>query len=179
MTDVEKVRALCQDVPVQAYNEEVICDGTETIFQLTYSPVIESTLSFVGSSVPAYTLDPQTGLVTFASAPSEQTIKAKYKHTALTDEAIETYLELESDDLRLAAALALDAMASSEAIIQKKIKSLDLQTDGPAVANALRKHAETLRDEAADPSAWEIADQINDIFGWREKIVKDILKESF
>lgn len=46
-----------------------------------------------------------------------------------------------------AAAAALDTIATSEALISKRIKTLDLSTDGPAVAKALREHAQRLRDE--------------------------------
>jgi hypothetical protein len=57
-----------------------------------------------------------------------------------------------------AAADALDTIASSEALVSKKIRSQDLSTDGPAVAAALRAHAAQLRvladtadDDVVDP----------------------------
>lgn len=46
---------------------------------------------------------------------------------------------------KFAAADALDAIADNEILISKKIRTEDLQTDGPAVGNALRAHAATLR----------------------------------
>lgn len=49
--------------------------------------------------------------------------------------------------IKFAAADAMDALASNEALVSKKIRTEDLQTDGPAVANALRLHAQSLRAE--------------------------------
>lgn len=68
------------------------------------------------------------------------------------DTEIDAFLALESGDVRLAAAQALDAIASSETLILKKIRQLGgaLETDGPAVAKALREHASALRKQAAD-----------------------------
>lgn len=65
----------------------------------------------------------------------------------LTDEQITGYLGLEGEVVKLAAADALDAIASSEALVSKVIKSQDLSTDGPKTAEALRKHAASLREQ--------------------------------
>lgn len=67
-----------------------------------------------------------------------------------TDEQIQTYLALSGGTVRLAAADALEAIAVSEVLISKKIQSQHLTTDGPAVAEALRKLAATQRQLAAD-----------------------------
>ena len=66
------------------------------------------------------------------------------------DYEIEGFLALEGQSIKLAAASALDAMASNEAMVAKVIKSQDLSTDGPKVATALRDHAARLRAQAAD-----------------------------
>jgi len=50
--------------------------------------------------------------------------------------------------IRRAAADALDAIATSEALISKVIRTQDLSTNGPQTADALRKHAQVLRDQA-------------------------------
>ncbi|MFF5791127.1 hypothetical protein ACFY5D_03670 [Paeniglutamicibacter sp. NPDC012692] len=60
-----------------------------------------------------------------------------------------------------AAADALDAIATSEALTSKKIRTQDLSTDGPAVAAELRKQAAALRykadqKDAEDDSFFEI-----------------------
>ena len=58
----------------------------------------------------------------------------------------------------IGAAQALDVIASSEALLSKKITTQDLTTDGPAVAEALRAHAAALRKQYADEKA-EVDDE--------------------
>lgn len=66
-----------------------------------------------------------------------------------SDDEITAFLTLEGDAVKLAAAQALDAIASNEALVSKRIRTLDLQTDGPAVAKELRAHATALRAQHA------------------------------
>lgn len=76
----------------------------------------------------------------------------------LTDDQITALLGLHADAEQaalLAAADALDAIATSEALLSKKIRTQDLSTDGPAVAAELRKHAAQLRDRAAGADAFD------------------------
>ena len=61
---------------------------------------------------------------------------------------IAQFLRLNGDNVRRAAAQALDVMASSEAMVSKVIKTQDLSTDGAKVAEALRKQAAELRRQA-------------------------------
>lgn len=92
-----------------------------------------------------------------------------------TDE-IAAFLAMEGDDVRLAAASALDVLASNEAMVQKRIRLLDLQTDGPAVAKALRDHAGVLRGQVDEAGDFEIAEMVHDDFSWRERIEKQYLR---
>lgn len=73
------------------------------------------------------------------------------------DDAIKGYLAVANDSIKRAAADALDAIASSEALLSKKITTQDRSADGPAVADALRKHAAALRARAAEEEAKESA----------------------
>ncbi|WP_440102393.1 hypothetical protein [Glutamicibacter mishrai] len=72
----------------------------------------------------------------------------------LDDQTLQTYLELQGWEdgarwaLRRAAADALEAIAVSEVLVSKKIRTQDLSTDGPAVAEALHKLAAGLRAQA-------------------------------
>ena len=69
----------------------------------------------------------------------------------LTDEQIGAFLALEGGAVKLATAQALDAIASSEALISKKLTTVDgASTDGPAVAAELRQRAQALREQAAE-----------------------------
>lgn len=96
------------------------------------------------------------------------------------DAEIQAFLDLESDNIRLAAARALETMATNQVMILKRIKLLDLETDGSVVARELRALAKQFRDqEALADTEWadfDIAEQINNEFGWREKIAKDLEK---
>lgn len=74
----------------------------------------------------------------------------------IDDPTLQTYLELQdwTEGARWAvyraAADALDAIATSEVLTAKKIRTQDLSTDGPAVSAELRKQATGLRQRADD-----------------------------
>jgi hypothetical protein len=72
-----------------------------------------------------------------------------------SDDEISAFLTVE-DGWRRAAALALETIASSEALILKVVTTLDLQTDGAKLGAELRAQAKELRrqaGEAAEASA--------------------------
>lgn len=72
-----------------------------------------------------------------------------------TDGDITAFLTLEGDNVKLAAATAIDTNASNEALASKVLRTQDLQTDGAKLADALRAHARALRDQvAADDDGW-------------------------
>lgn len=82
----------------------------------------------------------------------------------LTDTMIEGYLaisgvtqpyeDVPSWSVRRAAASALDAIATSETLVSKVIRTQDLSTDGAKVGAELRAQAKALRDQAtADEDA--------------------------
>ena len=62
---------------------------------------------------------------------------------------IQAFLDLNADAVRLAAADALDTIATSELLVSKVIKTQDLATDGAKVAAELRARAKQLRDQVA------------------------------
>lgn len=74
----------------------------------------------------------------------------------LDDPTLQTYLELQGWEegarwaVKRAAADVLEAIAVSEVLVSRKIRTQDLTTDGPAVAEALRKLAAGLRTQADD-----------------------------
>ena len=118
------------------------------------------------------TVDPTTdiGMVRLLATDLDQV------SPLFTDPQITAFLTLEANNVRLAAAQALDTIASSEALVSKKIRTQDLQTDGPAVAEELRKRAEALRKQAdtidpatGEPFAFDIVDY--DPLAWLENVV--------
>jgi len=96
------------------------------------------------------------------------------------DQAISAFLSMALDgNVKRAAAQALLVMASNEVLVQKKIRILDLSTDGPAEAEALRKLAMQLRAEADEEEidgAFDWAEQINTPAQYREFLYKDGLR---
>lgn len=67
----------------------------------------------------------------------------------LTDDDVIGFLTLEGESVKLAAAAALEAIATSETLVGKVIRTQDLSTDGAKVAADLRAHAASLRAQVA------------------------------
>jgi hypothetical protein len=71
-------------------------------------------------------------------------------------QAIDAFIELaRGSSVKRAAAIALRTIAANEILVQKRIRILDLSTDGPAEAVQLRQLADALdaqadEDDAAD-----------------------------
>lgn len=65
-----------------------------------------------------------------------------------SDAELNGFISLNSQRLKFAAADAIDAIARNEALVLKKIRSEDLQTDGPSVLNALAVSSQNLRQQA-------------------------------
>lgn len=85
-----------------------------------------------------------------------------------TDTELEDFYAVGRNSILRGAAYAVYAVASSEALISKKIKTQDLMTDGPAVADALRKHGDALmaRADKDDKPVEEFFQIINYGDGW-------------
>ena len=95
-----------------------------------------------------------------------------------SDAEIEAFLVVCDNAILLAAALALDTMASSEALVLKSMTLMDLQTSGPAVAAALRNHAANLRTQHMEQAGAmvDFIENPQDFFALREMIVKDAFR---
>lgn len=97
------------------------------------------------------------------------------------DEELQAFLSM-AGDVRRAAADAMDAMASNQAMVLKVIRTLNLSTDGAATARALREHAKTLREQAdvadaGDGGLFEIAEFAGDVFTQRARVWNESLRE--
>lgn len=110
------------------------------------------------------TVDPTTsiGLVRLLATDVDE------EDPLFTDAQITAFLTLEGSDTRLAAAQALETIATSEALVSKKIRTADgLATDGPAVAAELRARASGLREQAAAGTAGDDSDTLGIVdFTW-------------
>lgn len=64
------------------------------------------------------------------------------------DGAIDAFLALEGQSVKLAAAQALDVIADDEALTAKVVSVGGASSNGPAVADSLRRRAASLREQA-------------------------------
>lgn len=100
------------------------------------------------------------------------------------DDEIDSLLVLEGSDVRRAAALALETIASDQARVLKVMQIQEIRTDGAKVADALMKRAAHLRELAAegDPSStstdtgFAIAQRPNTERGYDDLIYREELK---
>ena len=98
------------------------------------------------------------------------------------DEEIDTFLALMGNNVLRAAAMALLTIAAQETLLMKRIKLLDLHTDGPAEARALRELADVYQEkatlaEAAEPGGtFDYAEMVVDPFTARERLAKEALR---
>lgn len=92
----------------------------------------------------------------------------------LTDDQIKGFLVIETGSVKRAAAQALEAIAVSEALVSKVIRTQDLQTDGSKVATALMARATALRTQAEDDedheAGWQVIDFRNPPLTSREGV---------
>lgn len=98
-----------------------------------------------------------------------------------SDEEYEAFLVLEGD-LKLAAALALETIASSEVYTLKMIQAGSVKLDGPSVSRALLARAALLRQQvaygsAADGGYFDIAEMVVDPFSFRERVHNEALRD--
>lgn len=100
-----------------------------------------------------------------------------------SDDEITAFMAMEDSVVKRSAALALETIASSEVLVQKVIRLLDLSTNGPAESTELLKRAALLRAQAADEelgvtSGIDFAEMITDDFGLRELYTNEALDDT-
>ena len=98
------------------------------------------------------------------------------------DDEIDVFLAEMSGNILRAAAMGLLVIAAQETLLMKRIKLLDLHTDGPAEARALRELAEVYQEkadlaEAAEAGGtFDYAEMVVDPFTARERLAKEALR---
>lgn len=85
-----------------------------------------------------------------------------------TDKEIETFLGLFEGNVMQGAAIALRTMAGNEVMVAKKIKFLELETDGPATAKGMRDLAKELDKMSDEQVDFELIEMGVDLFSRRE-----------
>lgn len=97
------------------------------------------------------------------------------------DDEIDTFLTL-GVSVYKAAGLGLMTIAINEVLVQKRIRLLDLTTDGPAVAAELNKKAQEYfklaeEEDLATSGGFDWAEMVLDQFTYVEKVEKEALRE--
>lgn len=100
-----------------------------------------------------------------------------------SDQEIQAFLDLNAANIKWAAAQALEVIAANEVYVQKRIKILDLWTDGPREAEQLRELAKSYRDQANtlidDPDEmFDWAEHVFNPFTWRERIFNELMRNA-
>jgi hypothetical protein len=112
-----------------------------------------------------YDLDTAVGqvrlLISDVGGPDDQSF-------IFNDDEIGAFLTLKDADVHLAAASALRTIASNEVQVSKRIKFLDISTDGPAVAKALHELADKYEEQADEDFDFDIAVMDVDVFTRRQ-----------
>jgi len=72
-----------------------------------------------------------------------------------SDDEIQAFIDLNSDNLYFAAADALETMAANDAMIQKRIRLNDLSDDRVSISRELRLLAAQKREQAEKSSGFE------------------------
>jgi hypothetical protein len=75
-----------------------------------------------------------------------------------SDAQLQAFISLYSGNIKLAAAQAKSVLATSEALINKVIKTSDYMTDGAKLGAELRAQAKALQEEAQQDLAYESYD---------------------
>lgn len=99
------------------------------------------------------------------------------EHALFQDDEIDAFLADNDGNVLLAAADALETTANDMSLVLKVISTLDLSTNGPAVAADLRQAAAKLREQAAveDP-AFEIAEMVVNGAGYQQYVYNQALR---
>ena len=105
-------------------------------------------------------------------------------NSAFSDADIGAFLALNNSNVRLAAAQALDTLASRAALIQGRTRFAGIQLDGQVVAEALAGLAGELRrqvhegEDGSDGALISVAEMVLDQFSYREKLINEMLRLS-
>lgn len=74
------------------------------------------------------------------------------------DDQLQAFAAMYNNNVKLAAAQAKNVLATSEALINKVIRTADYTTDGAKLAAELRAQAKELREEAKEDALYEASD---------------------
>lgn len=99
------------------------------------------------------------------------------------DEELNAMLALEGSNVLRTVAMALDTIASSQVLLLKVVKVLDVTTDGAKVSAELRSRAAAMRtradelEAAEEDGAFDVAEMTVNTFAWRDQVWNAALRE--
>lgn len=88
------------------------------------------------------------------------------------DAEITAFLDLNDGSVAFAAGQALRTIAASEVLILKRITTLDLTTDGPAVAKSLNELADKIEAREAEGGYFDWAEAVETPWQSDERVLK-------
>lgn len=100
------------------------------------------------------------------------------------DADIQAFLNLNGQNIRLAAAQAVDTIAALAAAVQGRTRFAGIQLDGSVVAERMSALAGELRrqvyagEDGSDSSPIDWAEWVVDPFSYRDKLVNEMLRQS-
>jgi hypothetical protein len=103
-------------------------------------------------------------------------------YAVFEDDEIDAFLSMEGNNVKRAAAQALDTIASNDAFRVKKVKLLDVTADGVSVAEVLHKRSAMLRAQADKEEAseeggsFDIAEWVVDDFSYRQQLINNSMR---
>lgn len=98
-----------------------------------------------------------------------------------TDEELTSFIALETD-VRRSTALALETIASDQALVLKVMALGDVSTNGAAVAKALMDRAAQLRvqaleaEAAEDGGTFDVIEMVPNTFAYRNRVYNEMLR---
>jgi len=172
MATVDELRLKILDRPQFLIGERVgTGDGTTKVYKLRHVPIMSGTALIYVDGIAMtvgddYTIDYQTGKLTFILAPDEaDSIRADYEFAAFTDEDLTAFLESAGGNLALAAGEALTSLVADRSRLVTWSRG-DAKIDYDRLRRDLSDVARRFYARGASESGGSRSDEVN----WEEVV---------
>ncbi len=172
MATVNELRLKILDRPQIVIGERVgTGDGSTKVYKLRHCPVMSGTAVIYVENVAQtvgddYTLDCQTGKLTFTAAPDDgDSIRAEYEFAAFTDEDLTEFLDSAGGNLALAAGEALTSLVADRSRLVTWSRG-DAKIDYDRLRRDLADVARRFYARGASESGGARSDEVN----WEEVV---------
>jgi len=145
---------------------------------LAYGTLFVRVVRALGHEPAPQTYDPATDQGKVRLLAQDTDVRGEW---IFTDDEIQAFLDLNGGNIFYAAAQGLEVIAASEIYVQKRIKILDLWTDGPRQAEQLIALAKSYRERAVEnmtsEELFDWAEHVFNDFTYRERLLKQVQRE--